>query len=172
MIITLADPETLRITNMADAYDWLAALPGSAYDKASRSLSVRLCNLRRIVAAYPQAQLADRDAVIAARVAQWGRWVEAMNDSGIHFGYLPDGRTVSCTGSHVSPCFQAWTAEHGPQIGPWLGEQQPPATMPVAAVTVEPTHGDRLILTGVKNAKKAEAKRAAIVKRKWRKVGA
>lgn len=181
MLITLSGPETLRIVNMADAYDWLAALTGSTYDKASRSLTVRLCNLRRIVSEFPQAQVVDRDGVIAARVAQWGRWVAAMNESGIHFAYLPDARTVSCTGLHVAPALCEWVQAHTAQIEPWLGEQALQALVQgvgvqgvklVAPPAVEPTHGDRLILTGIQNAHKAAERKAAIAKRKWKKLAA
>lgn len=167
MIISLATPSTLRITRPGAAYAFLSALPGSEYQKATQSLLVRLCNLRRILNAFPTAQVVDRDAVIAARVELWARWVEGMNGLGVWFGYLPDARTVSCTGAHVSPCLREWVEAHSPQIEPHLHRQWFPAQMTrvAEAVNVEPSHADKLIWAGIQNAAKAEERRAETVGR-------
>jgi hypothetical protein len=166
MHITLADPSTLRITNMGEAYDTLTTLPGAHYDRESQSLLVSLCHLRRLVTGYPLATATDLPGMIQARLAMWRRWMIQHNHAGVWFSLADDLETVVPTGPGVSPLFVEHVAGLSGVLVQFLGGQVDCA--PVVRVTspiVEPSHGDRLVWAGIENARKAEERKAAVVGR-------
>lgn len=147
------------------------ALPGSMWDKDAKAWYAPLCHLRRLADAFPGATI-DR-AAIDARLDLWRRWIRQYNACGVWFAYDVDCVTVAPTGPGVSPVFEEWVAERSEILSQFLGDQvEPPTRRTVPAWEAEPTHGDRLIWTGIQNAAKAEDRKAEIVERARGKRGA
>lgn len=163
MHIHLHDARTLRITNIGSAYDTLAALPGAQYDKATKSLLVPLCHLRRISQMRPV--VIDHECVMA-RLDLWRRWVQQHNAAGVWFSLADDGETVVPTGEGVSPAFVEHVASLSNVLERFLGDQVlVDADAPTPVRAVEPTHGVRLIWDGIVNAGKAAERKAEVVER-------
>lgn len=168
MHIALADPSTLRLTNMGSAYDALAALPGAHYDRETKSLLVSLCYLRRLVESYPFATATDLPGMIEARLAMWRRWMIQHNQNGIWFALADDLETVVPVGPGVSPLFVGHVAGLSGVLVQFLSDQLLPASpepVTTLAETSQPSRGDELILNGMRNAAKAEERKKAVVAR-------
>lgn len=162
MHVHLFDQRTLRIERMGNNYDTLAALPGAQYDKATKSLLVPLCHLRRISQLRPV--VIDHECV-AARLDMWRRWVRQFNSMGIWFCLDTDAQTVVPTGPGVSPAFVEHVAGLSSALRQFLADQVMPVAAPAPARVAEPTEGDKLIWNGIVNAGRAEEKRAEVIEK-------
>lgn len=166
MKITLASPTAIRLTfpYNPDAVAFVKALPGSDWDKPSKTWAVPLFHLGRIVARYARTVEIDYD-VLAARDDLWRRWVEQHNACGVCFEMV--GSVVVALGAGVSPEFQKYVATRSALIAPWLGCQvaSRPVITPLQPSFVEPSQADGLLMRSIKSAAKREEKKAALVER-------
>lgn len=169
MNITLADPSTLHLsfTYNAATVAQVKALPGSEWDKETKTWAAPLYLLRRLVTLFPGATV--ESGVIIARLAMWRRWIVQHNHAGIWFALGDDLATVIPTGAGVSPLFVEYVAGLSGVLAQFLGDQvmvgsgQDVYVAPVPSV--QPTQGDRVIWTGIVNAKRNEERKAAIIGR-------
>ena len=166
MLITLLNPTTLSIAFAfhPQTVTVVKSLPGTEWDKATKTWSAPLHLLRRLVSLYPEAQV--ERACVEARLELWRRWVQQFNDCGVWFGYAADGETVQAVGN-VSPVFQEWTAAHSTVLAQFLGEQHFPShtAPPPTPVVVESSPADELIWSGIVNARGREERRAETIER-------
>lgn len=89
------------------------------------------------------------------------RFIAAYNALGIRFT-LQAGVVVSVGGP---PAFAEWVMAHSDWLKPWLGVQSVVQVQDAQpSVKAQSTHADRLVWSGIENARRAEARRAAIVR--------
>lgn len=166
MKITLATPNTMRLDFPYNAATvaFVKTLPNADYDKETKTWTVSLVALGRLVQRFLRSVEIDY-AVLVAREDLWRRWVEQHNYCGVRFALV--GGIVEPTGPGVSPEFAKHVASRSAQIVPWLGCQVAarPLVTPLAASFLEPSRGDSLIMTGMRNAAQRAEDKAALVKR-------
>lgn len=166
MQITLATSTTMRLTFPYNAATvaFVKALSGSEWDKESKTWTVGLCHLGRLVQRFLRSVEVDYD-VFVAREELWRRWVQQHNACGVRFAMV--GGVVQATGPGVSPEFAQHVASRSAQIAPWLGcqVQARPLITPLAESFVEPSEAEVLVLAGMRNAAKREEQRAELVER-------
>lgn len=166
MKITLAGPTTIRLAfpYNPDAVAFVKALPGSDWDKPSKTWAVPLFHLGRIVARYARVVEIDYD-VLAARDDLWRRWVQQHNACGARFELV--GGVVVAQGDGVSPEFQKLVAARSTLIAPWLGSQvaSRPVITPLQPSFIEPSQADGLLMRSIKSAAEREEAKAALVER-------
>jgi len=90
------------------------------------------------------------------------RFIVQYNALGVRF--VIQGGEVVPVGDGVSPVFAEWVAQNGEWLKPGLPVQCRRDQVVPPSVTVESSHADRLVWDGIVNARRNEAKRAAIVK--------
>lgn len=168
MHITLLDAHTIRLefSYSAAAVARVKALPGATWDKESKTWSVPLARLRRIVDEFPAATVDP--ACVEARLQQWRRLVIRFNRLGVWFALAHDGVTVVPTGAGVAPAFTDWVAAHSEILARFLGDQVSPVRNAQATWEAEPSHGDRLIHAGIQNAARVEDRRAEMAEQRRR----
>jgi len=166
MKITLLNRRTIRL---AFPYNptvvaFVKALTGAEWDKESKTWTVPLCHLGRIVGEYLRTVEVEYE-VFVARDEMWRRWVEQHNACGVRFEM--SGATVQATGPGISPEFARYVAARSALIAPWLGcqVQARPLITPLAESFVEPSEAEVLVLAGMRNAAKREEQRAELVER-------
>lgn len=142
MLITLRNPTTLSIAFAfhPQTVAVIKSLPGTEWDKATKTWSAPLHLLRRLVSLYPEAQV--EQACINARLELWQRWIVNMNHSGVFFGFRADGETVDCYGQGVSPVLREHVASVGHILRNWLSRPTLPDPLCPA-----PRPDARLLLT-------------------------
>lgn len=89
------------------------------------------------------------------------QFIAQYNALGIRFE-IQAGIVVSVG---ASPAFAEWVMAHSAWLKPWLGVQgvvQVQDAQP--SVKAQSTHADRLVWSGIENARRAEARRAVIVR--------
>lgn len=172
MLISLLDARTLRLsfTFHAPTVAVIKSLPGTEWDKATKTWSAPLHLLRRLVILYPEARV--EQACVDARLELWRRWIRQFNDCGVWFALAHDGETVVAEGVGVSPVFQEHVAGLSAVLRQFLGEQHFPvhcAPSP-APVLVESSPADELIWNGIVNAREREERRVETVGRvkRWK----
>lgn len=166
MRITLASATTIRLTfpYNAETVAFVKTIPGAEWDKESKTWTVGLVALARLVTRYLRIVELDYD-VLVARDEMWQRWVEQHNRCGIRFALA--GSVVTATGPGISPEFARYVAARSALIAPWLGcqVQARPLITPLAESFVEPSEAEVLVLAGMRNAAKREEQRAELVER-------
>lgn len=169
MIISLhSDALTLRLSAFSDAEAaFVATLPGAYVAERGGYGYARLCQLRRLLDAFPGAMVRDKATVIEARLEQWARWVEAMNTFDIWFAYAHDAQTVVAMGQNVSPVFQAWVGQHSAQIAQWLHVQRFPVQYapPPAPTPVSSSPQDAQIWDAIQGGRRAKERGAETINR-------
>lgn len=165
MHITLTDANTLTLAfpPVEPALGFVKALPGAEYNGRAKVWTVGLCYLRRLLEQFPAATVDDREAVIAARLNLWRRWVRQMNCLGVWFALDVDLVTVVAVGAGVGPFLAEYVARRSSLLIQFLGDQRIPAEQPTPRPAPTPTRGEELLARSIRNAVKAEQRQAAIV---------
>lgn len=161
--ITLASATTIRLhcPYNAATVAFVKSLPGAEWNKESKTWTVGLVALARLVQRFLRIVELDYD-VLVARDEMWRRWVEQHNACGIRFEQC--GSAVTATGPGVSPEFARYVAARSALIAPWLGCQVAarPVVTPLTESFVEPSEAEGLLMRGMRNAaQRAEDKRWA-----------
>lgn len=168
MQIAIDTATTLRLSFAANRQTlaFVKSLNGREFDKQRSSWTVPIYHLRRILDAYPAANVVDRPLIVRLRTEQWQRWIWQHNACGVWFALDYDCETVVPVGDGVSPAFVEWCASRSNVLIQFLGDQYEPVRMPRPAVTVEATAGDRLMQAAFVGGHKAEHRKAEMAERR------
>lgn len=167
MQIAIENHATLRLSFATNqrTLAFVRSLTGREFDKDRSSWTVPLYHLRRILDAYPDANVVDRPLIVRLRMEQWQRWVWQHNACGVWFSLDYDCETVVPVGDGVSPAFVEWCAGRSHILIQFLGDQYEPVRLPRAAA-VEATPEDRLMQAAFIGGHKAEQRKAEMAERR------
>lgn len=174
--IRMIDSATLsvRVPPIAVMRTKIKTLRGREWDKESGTWHVPLYHLRRLLIAFPSADLGDeKERIIEARLDMWRRWVHQHNAAGVWFSLAHDCKTVVPVGDGVSPAFAKWVLQHSDILINFLGDQVEPARRPSRVERIaEPTEADRRMFAAIQGGLAAEQRKAEMAERmrsQWRK---
>lgn len=168
MQIAIENHTTLRLSfaPRKATLDFVRSLNGREFDKQRGSWTVPLYHLRRILDAYPDANVVDRPLIVRLRTEQWQRWIWQHNACGVWFALDYDCETVVPVGDGVSPAFVEWCATRSNVLIQFLGDQYEPKRMPRPAVTAEASGEDRLMQAAFVGGYAAEQRKAEMAERR------
>jgi hypothetical protein len=165
--ISLLDDRTLSLefVPVEQTLSYVKTLPGAEFDRHSKTWTVSLCCLRRLLLRFPDATFVDFVAMVDARHAMWRRWVQQMNGLGVWFALDVDGETVVPVGHGVSPLVVEYVAKRSTLLVEFLGDQRMTERLAAQLPVTVPTKADAQLWSSIQGGYRAANKKAAIVKR-------